>query len=75
LVKLSSRCADCHGKEHTFLQSLAVHEFLVGRIKPPPSVAVLETNQDPHANYVIARKMARDDFKRLRADMRVEPGL
>jgi hypothetical protein len=75
LVKLSSRCADCHGTEHTFLQSLAVHEFLVGRIKPPPSVAVLETNQDPHANYVIARKMARDDFKRLRADMRVEPGL
>ena len=48
--------------------SLAVHEFFVGTLKPIPTVRSLQINEDPHANYVIARKLARDDLKRLRDD-------
>jgi len=68
LVKLPSRCADCHGIQQTHLMSFAIHEFMPGEINPTPKVMALDVHKDPHAQYVITRKLARDDFRRLRYD-------
>src|SRR5262249_23433816 len=68
MVKLPSRCADCHGTDQTFLMSFAVHESPVGGIDVTPRVRILNVQHDEHAVYVIQSKMARDDFQSLRAD-------
>jgi hypothetical protein len=68
MVKLSSRCADCHGIKQDLLMSLAIQEMALERMNPRPRVSNLDVNQDEHARYVIAQKMAREEFKSLSLD-------
>jgi hypothetical protein len=62
VVKLESRCADCHGSKQTHLMSFS----LIEENKSP--VRVLEVNQDTHGSYVIGRKQTRPDFRSLLTD-------
>jgi hypothetical protein len=68
MVKLSSRCADCHGIKQDMLMSLAIQQMALERMNPRPRVRNLDVNQDEHARYVIAQKMAREEFKSLSID-------
>lgn len=68
MIKLSSRCADCHGIKENFLMSFGIQEMALERMNPRPRDRNLDVNQDEHARYVIAQKMAREEFRSLSID-------
>ena len=58
----------CHGTKQDLLVSLAIQEMALERMNPRPRGRKLDVNQDEHARYVIAQKMAREEFKSLSLD-------
>jgi hypothetical protein len=54
----ASRCADCHAIKQDLLMSLVIQEMALERMNLRPRVRNLDVNQDEHARYVIAQKMA-----------------
>jgi hypothetical protein len=67
LVRLSTRCTLCHGKN-----TEAVFTFDLRPAVPPPPVALLKPSENEHARDVIRRKVDRKDFKALQECWREE---
>ena len=67
LVRLKTRCTECHD-EHTkavFTFDLHNRRFEYQRIAPDPPVALLKPLLNEHAQFVIQRKSERKDFTAL----------
>ena len=65
VVKLESRCADCHGVKGTFLMSFSTHEFGSEHGNRDPALRVLDVKDDSHGQIVIGRKLTSADFMSL----------
>ncbi len=74
LVRLKTRCTECH-EEHTksvFTFDLHNRRFEYQRIAPDPPVALLKPLLNEHAQFVIQRKSERKEFSALQERWREE---
>ncbi len=64
IIRLRTRCAQCHGESLAHLMTFSVHDF-----SPLPPVTVFKPGKNERALFVAGRKQDRDDFKSLQQQM------
>lgn len=64
IIRLRTRCAQCHGESTAHLMTFSVHDF-----SPLPPVTVFKPGNNERALFVAGRKRDRDDFKSLQQQM------
>jgi hypothetical protein len=64
MIRLRTRCAQCHGESLVNLMTFSVHDF-----QPLPPVTVFKPGNNQRALFVAGRKQDRNDYKSLKQQM------